>query len=117
MAVTRSSGADDGGVHGPETSASNLVTYKSELDNWDRVIVVRYPGRRKFFDLLTDPDYLQVMPYKAASAGTVLTPVTGGLVIPDLRWPAACVLLTLFLLVGWIREAAQDEDVIELPVP
>lgn len=62
---------------------SNLMVYKSELDNWDRVLVVRYPGRRTFLELVTNPDYLKVMPYKLASLEVMLTPVSGELVIPD----------------------------------
>ena len=41
---------------------SNLVVYRPDLDNWDRVIVVRYPGRRTFPDLVASPGYLKVMP-------------------------------------------------------
>ena len=81
------------------------MVYKSELDNWDRVLVVRYPGRRTFLELVTNPDYLKVMPYKLASLEVVLTPVSGEVVIPDLRWVAGGGVLAIFLLVGWVRAA------------
>lgn len=84
---------------------SNLLVYQKELDNWDRVLVVRYPGRRDFLDLVSNPEYLKVMPYKLASLEVVLTPVSGELVVPDLRWVAGGGLLAVFLLVGWIRAA------------
>jgi hypothetical protein len=84
---------------------SNLVVYEPELDNWDRVLVVRYTGRRAFFDLVTDPEYLKVMPYKRASLKYILAPVSGDIVIPDLRWIAGGICLSVFLLVGWIRSA------------
>ena len=42
---------------GPE---SNLMVYRPDLDNWDRVLVVRYPGRRTFLQLVTSPEYLKV---------------------------------------------------------
>lgn len=84
---------------------SNLIVHESELDNWDRVLVVRYPGRRTFFELVTNPEYLKVMPYKLASLKVVLTPVKGDLVIPDLRWVVAGACLAIFLLVGWVRAA------------
>lgn len=84
---------------------SNLIVYEPELDNWDRVLVVRYPGRRTFFELVTNPEYLKVMPYKLASLKVVLTPVKGDMVVPDLRWVVGGVCLALFLLVGWVRAA------------
>lgn len=84
---------------------SNLVVFEPELDNWDRVLVVRYTGRRAFFELVTDPEYLKVLPYKRASLKYVLTPVSGDIVIPDIRWIAGGIFLTIFLLVGWLRSA------------
>lgn len=82
---------------------SNLIVHEAELDNWDRVLVVRYPGRRTFFELVTNPEYLKVMPYKLASLKVVLTPVKGDMVIPDLRWVVGGACLAIFLLVGWVR--------------
>jgi hypothetical protein len=38
------------------------MVYGPDLDNQDRVIVVRYPGRRTFPDLAASPGYLKVMP-------------------------------------------------------
>ena len=84
---------------------SNLMVYQNELDNWDRYLVVRYPGRRTFLQLITNPVFLKVMPYKMASLQVVLTPASGELVIPDLRWVVGGGFLALFLLVGWIRAA------------
>lgn len=69
-------------------SESNLMVYQKELDNWDRVLIVRYSGRRAFLSLVANPEYLNVMPYKLASLEVVLTPVSGEIVIPDLRWVA-----------------------------
>jgi len=86
---------------------SNLIVHTPELDNWDRVLVVRYPGRRTFFDLVTNPEYLAVMPYKLAALEVVLTPVQGELVVPDLRWIAGGACLAIFLMVGWIRAASR----------
>lgn len=91
------------GIRGGQRSESNLMVYQGELDSWDRVLVVRYPGRRTFLELVSSPDYLKVMPYKLASLQVVLTPVSGELVIPDLRWMAGGGGLAIFLLIGWIR--------------
>jgi hypothetical protein len=84
---------------------SNLIVFEPELDNWDRVLVVRYSGRRAFFDLVTNPEYLKVMPYKMASLKVLLTPVSGDLVIPDIRWIVGGICLVTFLLIGWVRAA------------
>jgi hypothetical protein len=95
-------GGDTSGIsEGQEKS--NLLVYEPELDNWDRVLIVRYTGRRAFFDLVTDPEYLKVEPYKRASLKVVLAPLSRDLGIPDLRWIAGGIGLIIFLLVGWIR--------------
>jgi len=36
------------------------MVYRPDLDNWDRVLVVRYPGRRTFLKLITNPEYIKV---------------------------------------------------------
>ena len=74
-------------------------------DNLQRILVVRYPNRRAFFELLSDPGYLEVMPYKFASMNTTLVPGNGTLVVPELRFALGSLLLSLFLLIGWVRSA------------
>ncbi len=59
-------GSGDGRLH------SNLITFDREVDDWNRVLVMRYPNRRAFFDLISDPAYLDVMPYKLASLKVAL---------------------------------------------
>lgn len=88
--------------------ASNLLVFNSDNDNWDKVLFVRYPGRRAFLDLVSDSDFLKIMPEKLASVEVMLTPVYGELVIPDLRWTIGGGLICLFLLVGWIRAARRQ---------
>jgi hypothetical protein len=87
---------------------SNLMVYRPDLDNWDRILVVRYPGRRTFLELVTNPEYLKVMPYKLSALEVVLTPISGELVIPDLRWLVGASCLASLLLVGWIRAAHRN---------
>ena len=36
-------------------------------DSWDVVILVRYPTRRQFTDMMSDPDYQAISPIRAAS--------------------------------------------------
>lgn len=97
------------GIRNSAGSESNLIVYDPELDNWDRVLIVRYPGRRTFLDLLSDPQYLEAMPNKMAALDVVLTPVDGELIIPDLRWVTGGGFLALFLLVGWIQSARRNK--------
>jgi uncharacterized protein (DUF1330 family) len=92
-------------IRSGQNPESNLMVFNPDKDNWDRVVIVRYPGRRTFLDLLASPDYIKVMPYKLSSLEVVLTPVSGELVIPDLRWIVGGGCLAFFLVVGWVRAA------------
>jgi hypothetical protein len=93
------------GVRTGAASSTNLIGYEPDIDDWSRVLVVRYPSRRAFVDLISDPAYLQVMPNKIASMKLVLVPLYSEGVIPDLRWFVGGILLAVFLLVGWVRAA------------
>jgi len=77
-------------------------------DNLQRILVVRYPNRRAFFELLSNPDYLEVMPYKFASMNATLVPSSGTLVVPEMRFALGSLLLSLFLLIGWVRSARRQ---------
>lgn len=89
----------DGGVH------SNLDGFDPAIDDWSRILVVRYPSRRAFFELLSDPQWLKVAPYKLAALDLALVPVLGQIVIPDLRWVMGGACLIVFLGAGWLRAA------------
>jgi len=95
-------------VRGMDSPESNLLVYDTALDNWDRVVVVRYPCRRAFLDLVSDPDYLKVMPYKLAALKVALVPVSATLVVPDLRWVIGGGCVAVFLLAGWARAARRS---------
>jgi hypothetical protein len=86
----------------PGTS-TNLLGYDQALDNWSRVLVVRYPDRRAFFDLLSNPEYQKVLPYKLAALEVVLVPMHDEAVIPDLRWALAAAMLAIFALAVMVR--------------
>jgi len=42
-----------------------------------RLLVLRYPSRRAFLDLLSDPRYRKIEPYELMALAVVLTPTTG----------------------------------------
>lgn len=72
-------------------------------DNWSRVLVVHYPSRRHFLDLLTDLRYLTKADFKSYAMHMALVPVKRQLVVPDFRFLATGGALVLFLLVAWIH--------------
>jgi hypothetical protein len=113
-------GGDAMGV-GRDHSESNLMGFERPVDGWDRILVVRYPNRRAFFRLITDPDYAKIMPYKLSAVELALVPVAAQVVIPDLRWVAAGLYAVIILAVGWVRAArtpavAVRVDTVALPV-
>jgi hypothetical protein len=83
--------------------STNILGFDDALENWGRVLVVRYPDRRSFFELVSDPDYLKVMPYKVAAMKVVLVPMHDELVIPDVRWQVAAFMLAVLALVAIVR--------------
>jgi hypothetical protein len=72
---------------------------------WSNITVVRYPSRRTFLKLISDPTYAPLAPYKFIAAELDLVPVSGGTIVPDLRWLVAGGFVIVFLLVGWISSA------------
>lgn len=89
-------------VGGP-AQGKNLMTYEPDLDDWSRVLIVRYPSRRAFLSLMADPDYAAIEPYKVMALKVLLTPVSGQIVTPELRTALGSTLLSGFLAAGWIR--------------
>lgn len=72
-------------------------------DKWTRILVVHYPSRRHFFELLTDPEYLKKADYKSYAMHIALVPVKRELVVPDFRFLALAGAIMLFLLIALIR--------------
>jgi len=91
------------GVRGGAQPSTNLSGFDDALENWGRVLVVRYPDRRSFFELLSDPDYIKVLPYKLAALKVVLMPMHDEIVVPDVRWQVAALLLAVLSLVTIVR--------------
>lgn len=75
------------------------------FDDWSRVLVVRYPNRRAFLQLVSNPDYAKIAPYKLMALEVLLVPTSAELVVPDLRAILGAALLVIFLLTGWVRAA------------
>lgn len=82
---------------------SNLMFFDRSVDDWDRVLVIRYPSRRAFFELLGDPDYAPLLPYKLGALQVALVPLAPEQPLPDFLWQLGLALLALFCAVGWIR--------------
>jgi hypothetical protein len=84
--------------------SENLINMQPER-TWGHVTVVRYPNRRTFFKLVSDPSYAPMEPYKFMAMELDLVPVSGDTVIPDLRWVVGGGFIIILLLVGWVRAA------------
>ena len=84
------------------TQGKSLLEVPPALDSWGRVLLVRYRNRHTFLSLLADPAYGPWEPYKIMAVELVLVPVSGGVVIPDLRLLVGGSLLFVVLVVGWI---------------
>lgn len=72
-------------------------------DDWTRILVVHYPSRRHFFELLSEKQYLTKADFKTYAMHMALVPVKRELVIPDFRFLAAAGALVVFLLAGWLQ--------------
>jgi hypothetical protein len=92
-----------------KTQGNNLFGFAPTLNGWHEVIVVRYRDRRAFLDLLTDPKYVPVMPYKLMASQLNLIPNSGEIIFPDLRIITGAFLLIIFLGVGWFRAERRKE--------
>lgn len=83
----------------------NLLVNEPALDNWSRVIVVRYSSRRDFLETMSDPAFKDALPYKVMALRIVLTPTTREIGVPDLTRMVGIALLVGFLATGWWRAA------------
>ena len=105
LGVSMPFGGEAQAVQSGADPSTNLISFEPALDNWSRVLIVRYPSRRAFFELISDPEYLKVMPNKLGSLMVVLTPVNGDTVLPVPSVMFGGVLVFLFMLIGWVRAA------------
>lgn len=87
------------------TQGANVLPYARGDDNWNRMLVIRYPNRRAFLKLVSNPEYHKFMPYKIASLEIILAPFSKELVLPDPALALGAVLVMLFLATGWWRAA------------
>ncbi len=83
----------------------NLLEHQPELDDWSRLILVRYPSRRDFMKLLADPAYQEIEPLKVMALRVVLTPTDPELTMPSVTLVVGGVLIIVFLAIGWARAA------------
>lgn len=83
----------------------NVLPYAGNEDHWSRMLVIRYPDRRAFLELVTDPRYTELMPYKLAALELILAPFEPEMVLPDPTLALGTILLILFLAIGWWRAA------------
>lgn len=92
-------------IYAGDMSGRNLIEHDPALDDWSRLLVVRYPCRDAFMRLVTDPRYAAHMPYKLMALRLVLSPTRVQLAIPELPWLAGALALVAFLAAGWWHAA------------
>ncbi len=88
-----------------KAQGKNVVGGGPGLDDWTRLGFIRYPNRRTFFELLTDPEYMKIGHFKWMGMEFVLVPATSEMAVPDLRLLVGGTLLIIFLGFGWLRSA------------
>ncbi len=87
-------------------SSPNLVGFGPGLDDWSRIAMVRYPSRRALLDLITNPSYQEIEPYKVTALDNLLLiPVNAKIVLPNPALIAGAAAIMAFLAVGWLRAA------------
>ena len=88
-----------------KAQGKNVIGGGPGLDDWSRLGFIRYPTRRTFFDLITDPEYMKIGHLKWMGMEFVLVPATAEMAVPDLRLVVGGALLIIFLGCGWLRSA------------
>ncbi len=72
-------------------------------DAWSRVLIVHYPSRRHFFDLLTNDRYLSKADFKTYAMYIALVPTTRDVVVPDFRQLAIAGASIVFFAAAWLH--------------
>lgn len=93
-------------VAGGDVQGKDLIETRTDQKPWDSAKLVRYPSRRTFLQLLSDPSYAPYEPYKFMSMEIDLLPVEAKL-IPDFRWVVGSGLVAFFLALGWKRASGR----------
>lgn len=76
-----------------------LLAQGTAPEGWDSVLLVRYPNRRAFFNLVCDPAYLGVAAYKLEAVDLALVPLEKAAVLPELHQVAALLAAVALLVV------------------
>ena len=92
-------------LFGGEAQGTNVMGFGPGQDGWSRIILMRYPSRRAFLDLVTDPAYAPTAPYKLMALDVALVPISSEVVLPNLWVATGVVLLLIFVTTGWVRAA------------
>ena len=95
-------------IYGGTPQGSNLFGHEPDADNWGRVLLVRYGDRRHFLQLIANPAYAPIAPYKFAAEQLDLVPTGAELVVSDLRILIAALFLGLYVIAGWISAARRS---------
>jgi hypothetical protein len=87
----------------------NVLDSPAAGDDWSRVLLVRYPSRRSFLELIADPRYAPTAPLKLMASQVYLVPLRADLVLPDVSSAVSAGLLVIYLAIGWRRAVMRRE--------
>jgi hypothetical protein len=86
----------------------NVAGFEPAVDDWSRVAFVRQPSRRAYLDLMTDPAFAPLEPYKLMAFQTFMVPLSVEILLPNLQFALGAALLAIFLSAGWWRAARRN---------
>jgi hypothetical protein len=89
------------------SQGKNVAGFEPAVDDWSRVAVVRQPSRRAYLDLMTDPAFAPLEPYKLMAFQTFMVPLSVEVVLPNLQFVLGAALLVI-LATGWWRAARRS---------
>jgi hypothetical protein len=89
--------------------AKNLSGFAPEVNDFSEVLIVRYPNRRAFVDMMADPDYAPVVVYKFMGTEINLVPTESIAYIPDMRLVVGGLLLFIYMAIGWYLAARRSK--------
>ena len=85
--------------------AKNLAGFAPEVNDFSEVLIVRYPNRRAFVDMMADPAYAPVVVYKFMGTEMSIMPTESIAYLPDMRLVVGGLLLFIYMAIGWRRAA------------
>lgn len=92
-------------IYAGDATDASVTPAPPGADGWSRIIVMRYPNRRAFLELVSSPAYGRVAAHKLMALEIALVPTAAQIAPFDYTVLAAGLGLIIVLAVGWMRAA------------